>query len=134
LMEAAEVRARTKQRQQPPPWPKPVHPSARIADSMWDVLDDLTLAPDATARISFLKKRLRDAQAEYKAMKDDTVEPGTAMEVEQIKLSRMVDAIAAELRETVSNALLEALGEPTDSGTLFRYFATSRSPSADKSN
>ncbi|QCP54528.1 hypothetical protein FAZ95_37215 [Trinickia violacea] len=116
LAEAAEVRARPKQSGRHWISGKWRDSLGRILDLERDALRNLKLSPEAATSFTTFAERLRDIEAAKKALKDDRIEPGTALEVPQIKQNQILDAADRELNEALARVLwvqLNGIESPT---------------------
>lgn len=113
LTEAAEVRQRTKQLRKSFAGVRPELALQHLfQEALQFKLGHIPPAsPEAASKIVLLQARIAELEEEYTELKDDGIEPGTAMEADLNKRRRALGIEIHELRDALTRVYLEALGE-----------------------
>jgi hypothetical protein len=122
LTEAAEVSARSK-----PKRPLQSHFSSHthrwLADSVWHDVPRLTFAPNVSAKVMVITEKLQQIEAELKALRNEAVEPGSAMDADIVRQRRRLEAEHQIFRDRLAIELVSALSN--DDSTMQTFYSGS---------
>jgi hypothetical protein len=131
LTEAAEVSARSKSKRRTSPFQSALElvKHSTFFNSAWEDIETMTLSPDSTVKIKLINDELQRINSERKALRNENVEPGTAMERDVVIRAQLLEQEDKKLRDMLSDEILMALG---DSKTKTFHYGFTKLPSQDK--